>query len=118
MLQVLLVDDDAGQLRIREQILRNAGLVVHIATNVDSALAFLRTVGDTIGLVVTDHYLTGHTGVDLVREMRLTSPLMPVLVLSGMPGIEDEYEGLNVSVRFKPFPPEELIRVVQSSLSK
>jgi DNA-binding response OmpR family regulator len=118
MLQVLLVDDDPSQLRIRGAILRNAGLVVHSATDVESALAFLDSVGDKIGVVVTDHYLPGRTGVDLVRELRLTSPCMPVVVLSGMPGIEDEYDGLNVSIRLKPFPPDEFIRVIQSSLSE
>ena len=42
MLQVLMVDDDPGQLSVRETILRSAGLVVHVATSVESALAFLR----------------------------------------------------------------------------
>jgi DNA-binding response OmpR family regulator len=116
MLQVLMVDDDPSQLRLRQTILRGAGVTVHVATNVESALAFLRTVGDKIGMVVTDHYLDGGTGVDLVRELRRTAPLMPVLVLSGMPGVEDEYDGLNVSVRLKPFPPDEFIRIVLGSL--
>jgi len=114
--QVLLVDDDPTQLRIRQAILRSVGLVVHIATNVDSALAFMRTMEKSIGLVITDHCLPGRTGADLVRELRETAPLMEVLVLSGMPGIEDEYKGLNVSVRLKPIPPEEFIRFVQASL--
>jgi DNA-binding response OmpR family regulator len=117
MLQVLLVDDDPTQLRIRELILRNAGMVVHIATNVDSALAFMRSVGDKIGVVVTDHFLPGRTGADLVREIRLAAPALPIFVLSGMPGIEDEYDGLNVCVHLKPFPPEEFIREIQSVLA-
>jgi DNA-binding response OmpR family regulator len=117
MLQVLLVDDDPCQLRTRETILRNAGFVVHIATSVESALAFLRSVGDKIGVVVTDHFLPGRTGADLVRELRLTAPTMPVVVLSGMPGIEDEYDGLNVCIRLKPFPPDQFIEVIQSSLA-
>lgn len=117
MLQVLMVDDDPGQLRIRGAILRNAGMVVQVATDAESALEFLQSVDNEIGVVVTDHYLPGHTGADLVRQLRLTAPAMPVLVLSGMPGIEDEYNGLNVSIRLKPFPPEELIRVVQSFLA-
>lgn len=114
--QVLLVDDDAGQLRIRELILRNAGFIVHIATNAESALALLRAVPDKIGLVMTDHFLPGLTGADLVRELRTSLPAMPVVVLSGMPDLEDEYEGLNVNFRMKPFPPDELIRIVQQSL--
>jgi DNA-binding NtrC family response regulator len=116
MLQVLMVDDDPGQLSVRETILRSAGLVVHVATSVESALAFLRAFGDKIGVVVTDHFLPGHTGADLVRELRLTRPSMPVVVVSGMPGIEDEYDGLQVNVQQKPFPPAELIRVVRSLL--
>lgn len=113
-----MVDDDPMQLRIREAILRSAGFVVHVATNVESALAFLRSMDGKVGMVVTDHYLPGRTGADLVRELRVTEPSMPVLVLSGMPGIEEEYVGLNVSVQLKPFPPEQFIRMIQSSLSK
>jgi DNA-binding response OmpR family regulator len=90
---------------------------VHIATNVDSALAFMRTMGDKIGVVVTDHVLPGRTGVELVREIRLFAPSLPVYVLSGMPGIEGEYDGLNVSVHLKPFPPEQFIREIQSALA-
>ncbi len=116
MLQVLIVDDDPGQLRMRQTILRSAGLVVHIASDVESALAFLRSGEGEVGVVVTDHFLPGRTGADLVRELRLTAPTLPVVVLSGMPGIESEYCDLNVSVRIKPFPPDELIRVVQNSL--
>jgi len=112
-----MVDDDPMQLRIREAVLRSAGFIVHVATNVESALAFLRSMGSKIGVVVTDHYLPGRTGADLVRELRLTAPSMPVLVLSGMPGIEEEYEGLNVSVQLKPFPPEKFIRIIRKSLA-
>jgi hypothetical protein len=30
---------------------------------------------------------------------------MPVIVLSGLPDAEEEYEGLNVAFRMKPLPP-------------
>jgi hypothetical protein len=42
---------------------------------------------------------------------------MPVVVLSGMSGIEEEYDGLNVCVRMKPLPVEEFIRDVKSLLA-
>ena len=117
MRQILIVDDDPSQLFIRETFLRNAGMAVNIATSVESALAFLRAAGDKIGLVITDHFLPGRSGADLVREVRLTLPSMPVVVLSGMPGIESEYEGLKVSVCLKPMRPEELIRIARESLA-
>ena len=114
--QVLLVDDDPDQLRIRELILRNAGFIVHIATSAESAQAVLRAIHEKIGVVITDHFLPGVTGAELVRELRIELPLMPVLVLSGMPGLEREYEGLSVSFRTKPFPPDELIGTVHELL--
>jgi DNA-binding NtrC family response regulator len=113
-----MVDDDPSQLRIREIILRSAGLIVHIATGMEGALNLLRSAGEKFGVVITDHYLDGHTGAELVRQLRMILPTMPVVVLSGMPGLEEEYDGLNVSIRLKPFPPDELIRVVQDSLTE
>jgi DNA-binding NtrC family response regulator len=118
MLQVLMVDDDPSQLRMRQTILRSAGMDVHAATSAEGALALLRVMGNKIGVVITDHLLLGCTGVDLVRELRLTLPSMPVVVLSGMPGIEEEYDGLNDCVRMKPLPVEEFIRYVQSFLTE
>jgi DNA-binding response OmpR family regulator len=114
--QILLVDDDPKQLRIRELILRNAGFNVHIATSAESALAVLRAIPEKIGIVVTDHFLPGINGAELVRELRLQLPSMPVVVLSGMPGLESEYDGLAVNFQTKPFPPNELIRIVQELL--
>src|SRR5437868_6470416 len=41
--QVLLIDDNPIQLRVRETILRGAGFQVSIATTAEGALAVLRT---------------------------------------------------------------------------
>jgi two-component system response regulator HydG len=113
MRQVLMVDDDPGQLRIREIILRNAGLTANVATDEVTALSCLRAKSGEIGVLVTDHNLPGCSGAELVREARAISPSLPVVVLTGMPGIESCYEGLDVTFCFKPMPPNEFIEVVQ-----
>jgi DNA-binding NtrC family response regulator len=118
MLQVLMVDDDAVQLRIRQIILRNAGLSAILATDAEGALAALGSMRGEIGVVVTDHNLPGRSGAGLVRELRLTDPSLPVIVLSGMPGIEPDYDGLDVTFCFKPLPPDEFIQAVQRALSQ
>ena len=69
-----------------------------------------------IGLVITDHNLPERSGSELVRELRLAYPTLPVMVLSGMPGIEPQYEGLNVIVRLKPLPAPEFIKLVKEFL--
>lgn len=78
----------------------------------------MRSSGQNFGVVITDHLLEGKTGVDFVQELRRFNSSIPVVVLSGMPGIDEEYEGLNAEVRQKPIPPHELISLVQSALGR
>jgi DNA-binding response OmpR family regulator len=114
--QILLIDDSATQLRVREAILRDAGFVVAVATTSESALALLRSSPALFGLVITDHLLHGVTGVDIVRQLRTFLPEIPVIVISGMPELDEEYEGLNVIIRQKPLPPPELIDLARTRL--
>ncbi len=115
---VLLIDDNPLQLRIREQVLREAGFEVHIATSGESALALMRTpVGKGVGAIVTDHIMPGLSGPALVRQLDDVSGA-PVIVISGMAEAQDEYEGLVIVFREKPCPPPELIRLVRLSMEQ
>jgi CheY-like chemotaxis protein len=114
--QVLLIDDNPLQLKVREAVLRGAGLQVSVATTAESALATLRVLPDRIGLVVTDHIMPGCSGSELVRQIRSFNSYLPVVVLSGLPEAESEYAGLSVIFRAKPFPPPELIELVHGIL--
>jgi DNA-binding NtrC family response regulator len=116
--QVLLIDDNPLQLTVREAILRDAGLQVSVATSAESALATLRGLPDRVGVVVTDHIMPGCSGAELVQQIRQLNTWLPVIVLSGMPDAETEYQGLDVVFRSKPFPPAELIELVKSSLDR
>ena len=116
MLQVLLVDDDANQLRVRQMILRTAGIAATLASTADEALRHLRALRGSIGAVVTDHNLPERSGAELVRELRRTEPSLPVLVLSGMPGIDPEYEGLAAVIRVKPLPAGQFIELIRQFL--
>ncbi len=118
MNQVLLVDDNPVQLSVREAVLRKAGFQVSIATTAESALATLRTIGDRIGVIVTDHLMPGCSGPELVRRIRAENDWIAVIVLSGLPDAHPEYEGLEVVFRVKPLPPLELIELVRSSLAE
>jgi DNA-binding response OmpR family regulator len=116
-IRVLLIDDDPLQLRVREAVLRDAGVQVDVATTAESALALLRAdAGKSIGTVVTDHVMPGASGAIFVRALRKLKPDVPVIVISGMAEAEDEYDGLNVAFRTKPCPPPELIGLVRRSL--
>ena len=118
MKQVLLLDDNATQLTIRELVLRKAGIESHAATSANAALALLRSsVGqEKIGAVVTDHLMPGMDGTQFVRELRKFNPTLPVIVISGLAEAEEEYKGLNVSFRTKPCDPEDMIALIEASL--
>jgi len=117
--RVLLIDDDPVQLRVREAVLKGAGLPVDVATSADSALALLRSSsGSEISVIVTDHVMPGTSGAVFVRQLRDLRPGIPVIVISGMAEAEDEYEGLGVVFRTKPCPPPELIGLIQSNLRR
>jgi DNA-binding NtrC family response regulator len=114
--QVLLVDDNFSQLKVREAVLRNAGFQVSVATTPESALATIRVLKDRIGVVVTDHLMPGCGGLGLVQQIRSGDNWIPIIVLSGLPEAESEYQALHVIFRAKPLPPLELIELVRSSL--
>ncbi len=112
---ILLIDDEAAQLKIRAQILRNAGLSTLTAETGEAALGILRSEqGPSIGAIVTDHMLPGLGGAELVRALRDIRPDVPILVVTGLPEAEPEYAGLGVQFRCKPFPAEELITTLRA----
>jgi DNA-binding response OmpR family regulator len=116
--QVLLVDDNPGQLKIRETVLRNAGLEVCVAMTAESALAALSALQGSVGVVVADHMMPECSGAELVQQIRGSGNWVPVIILSGLVEAEAEYQGLEVVFRVKPIPPLELVELVRSSLSR
>lgn len=98
--------------------MRDAGFEVCIATNAETAHALLRSepVGNSIGVIVTDHILPGASGADFVRQLRGINPTVPVIVITGLPEAESEYAGLGVTFRQKPCPPPELIALVRNAM--
>ncbi len=118
--EVLLIDDNPSQLTIRELVLRDAGFPVSIATNVEGALALLRSpaLASRLGVIVTDHVMPGASGADFVRELRRVNSRVPVIVVTGMVEVEQEYDALNVTFLHKPCPPPELIQAVRDAMRR
>ncbi len=112
--QILLVDDNAVQAATRCAILTRAGHSVQVALSGTDALRQL--LQGRYGLVITDHIMPLMNGPEFVVALRGTHGEIPVLVLSGLPEAEDEYEGLEVIFRLKPLSPDALISLVADLL--
>lgn len=119
MSQILLVDDNPVQASTRKIILERTGSTVKVASSGIEALTILSDPAQgEIGLLITDHLMPGMNGPELVRALRESGLHLPVLVLSGLPDAELQYEGLGISFRLKPFHPDALIALAHELLDE
>ena len=111
---ILIVDDNPIQAVTRRLILEKAHFPVVIAESGAAALARFDS-GEPFGMVITDHCMPEMGGPELVKSLREQSSL-PILVLSGLPEAELEYQGMDVLFRLKPIQPQELIELSRTML--
>ena len=112
--QILLVDDNPIQATTRRIILEKTGHGIKVASSGTEAVEIMSDPARmaSIGLLITDHLMPRMNGPELVTELRKSHPDLPVVVLSGLPDAEAQYDGMNVLFRLKPFPPDALIELV------
>lgn len=112
---ILIVDDNPIQAVTRRLILEKAHFPVVLAD--DGASAVERyDAGEQFGMIITDHCMPEMTGPELVKQLRERSRTLPIVVLSGLPEAEQEYEDMDVYFRLKPIHPEELIELSRTLL--
>jgi two-component system chemotaxis response regulator CheY len=76
----LVVDDSAAMRRIQSKALENGGWEVTAVTSGQEALDVLQQTGPR-DLVITDWYMPGMTGIELVRSIRGNPALAKVRIL-------------------------------------
>ena len=112
---ILIVDDNPIQAVTRRLILEKAHFPVVIAEDGASALARFDS-SEQFGIVITDHCMPEMSGPELVKELRERSATLPIIVLSGLPEAESEYQGMDICFRLKPIQPQELIELSRTLL--
>jgi DNA-binding NtrC family response regulator len=110
---VLLVDDDQTVCRMVERVLREEGYRVTALGNGRDALHELaRSVPD---LVITDWQMAGLNGDHVASAARELLPFVPIIVVTGFPGIAEAVANPNdhlLQVVPKPFALVDLIELV------
>jgi CheY-like chemotaxis protein len=103
-LRVLVADDDANMLDLMCRRLGRMGLQVDRAEDGRAALEMIKRAG--YDLILTDIYMPGATGLDIIRLAKENDPHVQVVVVTGSATLDNAVEALNMgafSYLTKPF---------------
>ncbi|MCC7207353.1 MAG: response regulator [Anaerolineae bacterium] len=122
---VLIVDDDRDARWILGTHIRNLGHAVVEAQNAREALGLLAVGADQstppIDLVITDVWMPGMSGLDLLKAIQTRYPDLPVAMISARATLSSSLEAINegaFAYITKPFRAEEVEKVVARGLEK
>ena len=111
--RVLLVDDDVAVLTVTRRVLEKAGFVVTPCANGARALAAL--AAQSFDVMVSDIQMPGITGLKLLRAVREYDLDLPVVLMTGNPGVNSAADAIEYGAfryLIKPVPSLELASVV------
>jgi CheY-like chemotaxis protein len=117
-LTVLLVDDDDLVRRGTAEMLEDLGHTVIEAETGSQALERLGACGGEVDLVITDHAMPGMNGAELIRRLRGTRPLLPVLLASGYADLAEEEYVEDWPRLSKPFRQGELAAAIARAIGR
>src|SRR6266571_3836139 len=103
-LQVWLVDDDASIRWVLEKALKGGGMHAKCFDGADNALTALRA--DAPDVLMTDIRMPGRSGLDLLKEIQVSRPGLPVIVMTAHSDLDAAvaaYQGGAFEYLPKPF---------------
>lgn len=90
--KILIIDDEDGVRKTLRKIMEREGYEVDTAESSEAALQLLKKVYyDTI---ITDIYLPGMNGIELLKRIREHDPDIPVIVITGYPNVDSATEAV------------------------
>lgn len=93
-LHVLLIDDEPLVQRVLSKLMTGAGHIVTCAASCSEGQTVLETSGIHFDLVVTDVFMEGGDGLEVLQMLRESWPSLKVIVMSGRFGVDSFGTGL------------------------
>jgi len=116
--RVLVVEDERGVRELVVDVLEDFGFLVNAADSGPAALSLLDS-GLTVDLVFSDVLMPeGMSGFELAREIRRRLPRLPILLTSGMTGLQgvEEDTSDDLPMLRKPYKVEDLLQAIEAAL--
>ncbi len=117
--RILVVDDDPNILEVVRARLEAEGYAVTAATTAEEAKA--KAIEEPFNLVITDLKLSSSDGLELMEDLLLLYPDLPVIILTAYGTIEGAVTATKkgaYSYLTKPFDPKELLLKAKNALEK
>ncbi|WP_289022376.1 sigma-54 dependent transcriptional regulator [Desulfobacter postgatei] len=115
--KILIIDDEENIRFGFEMILADQGYDVMTAIDYDSALKIISDKEPD--LIISDIILGGHTGIDLLHEIKTRKLHCPVIMITGEPNIETSTDAVRLGAFDyipKPIRKETLLRITSHGL--
>jgi two-component system response regulator PilR (NtrC family) len=119
-MRILIVDDEEVLRDVLETVLRREGFDVLLAASGEEALSILDG-NEEVDLVILDIMLPGISGIDTLRSVRVSSPSLPVIVITAFSSIDGAIEAMKHGAFHyipKPFKNEEVVLTVNKALEQ
>jgi PAS domain S-box-containing protein len=114
---VLVAEDDPIVRKLTRITLQRAGFEVIEARDGREALELFQANAGRIGVALVDSLMPGFSGSEVMRGIRSSHPDFPVVVCSG--DVHDaSAHGQPTAVLAKPWQPDDLVRVLETSLDE
>ena len=116
--RLLVVDDEQDMLLLLGTLLKKEGFDVDTAMSGEEAISKMKD--NTPDLVITDLFMGGMNGMQLMESIHSSTPLLPVIILSGQAQIRDAVKATHLgSAAFltKPIEKEGLYEQVRRALN-
>lgn len=117
--RILVVEDDGAIRRGVVDALRFQGYVVSEAANGDEALTM--ALEPSHDLLLLDLILPGKQGLEILKEVRLAYPILPVIIVTAKGDETDRVNGLKLGADdyvVKPFSIKELLARIDAVLRR